>query len=241
MKAVILAAGIGSRIRPLTDTGPKFFLPIANRLLGEYMMDNLIRVGINEFVVVTGYFEDKLKKFLLQKYPQVSFTFVHNKIFNKTNTAYSLWLTKQYVSGDTFIKLDGDVYFEYEVINRLLNDSHPNCLLVDSRIQLDKEEVKVITNNNGAILQVGKTIDKFRANGESIGIEKIGVQAGIAFFNELEILLKDTRHYMDYYDDTYTTLVVKNHQFYSVDISDLKWVEVDTHEDYKRLHQLLEV
>lgn len=240
MKAVILAAGIGSRIRPLTDTGPKFFLPIANKLLGEYMMENLIKTGITEFVVVTGYFEDRLKSFLTDKYPTVSFTFVHNEIFKETNTAYSLWLTKQHVCGDTFIKLDGDVYFEYAIIDRLINDSHPNCLLVDSKINLDKEEVKVITDTNGAILQVGKTIDKFKANGESIGIEKIGVDAGIAFFDELELLLKDKSHYMDYYDDTYTTLVAKNHPFHSVDISDLKWVEVDTHEDYKRLHSILE-
>src|SRR5258708_5364522 len=88
------------------------------------------------------------------------------------------------------------------------------------------------------VLKVGKKIDFNRASGESIGIEKIGKEAGKILFGELEQLLKDPNKWNEYYDDSYTTLVELGIPFGAVDISGLKWVEIDTHEDYAKAQKL---
>lgn len=240
MKAIILAAGIGSRIRPLTDNKPKFLLPGKDKILGELMMDNLIKAGIKDFIFVIGHFGEKVKEFVQKKYSKFNLFFVENKIYEKTNTGYSLLLAKKYVQGSDFIKLDGDVYFEFEVLKKIIEEKNENCLTIDTKIHLDKEEVKVIIDRKGYIIEVGKKIDPKKAQGESIGIEKIGEKAGEAFFDELERLMKDEKNYQQYYDDSYTTLVRMGFKFKAVDISGLKWVEVDTFEDYNRFLKLLD-
>lgn len=238
MKVVILTAGIGSRLRPLTENITKFLLPVKDKILGEITMNNLIKAGIKEFVFVTGHQSDKLRSFLKKKYPSFKIDFIHNSIYKKTNTAYSLLLAKKYVYGSNFIKIDGDVYFEFSIIKKLVEHPFDNCLLVDSKIHLDKEEVKVVLDNNQNVLEVGKKIDPKRANGESIGIEKIGKKAGKVFFEELQKLMKNEKNYQEYYDDSYTTLVKKGIKFKAIDISGLDWVEVDTFEDYQKLIKL---
>ncbi len=119
-----------------------------------------------------------------------------------------------------------------------MNNPNDTCLCIDKNIHLEKEEVKVITGENDKVLEVGKKIDPKKAKGESIGIEKIGKYAGKVLFEELERLMKDPKNYKEYYDDSYTTLVRKGIPFYAVDITGLKWVEIDTHEDNDRAKRL---
>ncbi len=233
MKAIILAAGIGSRIRPLTNDRPKFLLPIGDRLLGQIVMDNLLEAGIREFIIITGYFADKVEIFLKSTYPSVPFTFIHNPLYDKTNTAYSLSLAEKAVGPHEFIKLDGDVLFDTEIINKLKIASKPSCLCMDTNIHLDKEEVKVRVDSSLRVLEVGKKINPKLATGESIGIEKVDVKAGAKLFSILRNLLKKQSNHQEYYDDSYTTLVQKGFPFYAIDISNLDWVEIDTLADYK--------
>lgn len=234
MKAIILTAGVGSRIRPLTDDKPKFLLPIGQKMLGQIMIDNLLKEGVREFVIVTGHFADKVKSFLESTYPFVHFEFIHNPNYASTNTGYSLLLAEKTIGDDSFIKLDGDVLFEPELLKRLISHSAVTCLCMDTKIHLDKEEVKVIADNSLKVIEVGKKIKSSLATGESIGIEKIGHEAGKKLFSVLRNLMKKTENYQEYYDDSYTTLVHEGVPFSALDITGSKWVEVDTHEDYKK-------
>lgn len=238
MKAVILSAGVGSRIRPLTDNTPKSLLKVGGKAILERMIDNLIAVEIKEIAIVTGYLEDQIKDFVAKNYPDLNVTFIRNDVYDQTNTAYSLNLTKDFVGDDDFIKFDADVVFEREVLVRLIN-SYPNSsLCIDKNIHLDKEEVKVITKEGDRVLQVGKKLDPTQSKGESVGIEKITKDAGKVLFEELAEVLSDPTKQQEYYDDSYTTLIEKGLPFYAVDITGLKWVEVDIHRDFKRANSL---
>lgn len=238
MKAVILAAGVGSRIRPLTDNTPKSLLKVGEKTILERMIDNLIAVEIKEIAVVTGYLEEQIKDFISQKYPDLKVTFIRNDVYETTNTAYSLNLTKDFVGDDEFIKFDADVVFEKQVLERLINSHSDSSLCIDKNIHLDKEEVKVITEEGEKVLQVGKKLDPTLSKGESIGIEKISKEASKVLFEELAKVLSDPAKQQEYYDDSYTTLVEKGLPFYATDITGLKWVEIDTHEDYERANSL---
>lgn len=238
MKAIILTAGIGSRIRPLTDTTPKCLLKVAGKTILERMIENLQQVNVSQFIIVTGYMADVVKEYIQQRFPGLLVTFVHNERYLETNTGYSLLLTREYVRNDAFVKLDGDVVFEMAVVEKLCASPYPNCLCIDKNIHLDKEEVKVILKDNTQVLKVGKKLNPHESHGESIGIEKLSLEGGKEFFNVLKESIIKKQHLKEYYDDSYTTLVQKGIPFYSVDISNFKWVEIDTHEDYQRAQQL---
>lgn len=238
MKAIILTAGVGSRIRPLTDTTPKCLLEVAGKPILQRMIDNLKAAGMTDFIIITGYMANTVKTFVQNTYPDLKVEFILNERYEETNTGYSLFLTRDAVAGDNFIKLDGDVVFEEAVIKKLIEDKNENCLCIDRNIQLDKEEVKAQIGEGDQILKVGKTLDARMAHGESIGIEKVGSKTGAEFYNILERDVVEKQKWQEYYDDSYTTLVEEGHPFHAVDISGLKWVEIDTHEDYERANEM---
>lgn len=238
MKVILLAAGIGSRIRPLTDDRPKSLLEINGQSILERMLTNVRNVGLKDVIVITGYLEDQLKEFISTKFPDLNVTYKTNDVYEDTNTGYSLLLTKDFINGDSFIKFDADVVFEEEVLRKLKDSEFETALCIDTNIHLDKEEVKVITDESGMVLEVGKKLDPTRCKGESIGIEKIGSEAGKMLFKELGRLMSDKANWKEYYDDSYTTLVNNGIKFGAVDITGLKWVEIDTHEDFDRAKSL---
>lgn len=234
MKAVILAAGIGSRIRPLTDDIHKSLLKIGDSTILYRMLTNIKDASITDVIIVTGYLEDMVQAFVTENFPSLTFTFVHNEKYLETNTGYSLMLTKEAVGDEAFVKFDADVVFEQAVLEKLLTHQGSTALCVDTKIHLEAEEVKVELDENGRVVKVGKTLAPHTAQGESIGIEKIGRDAGKLLFAELERLMRNPKNYNEYYDDSYTTLVNEGVLFSAVNITGLKWVEIDTHEDYKK-------
>lgn len=238
MKAIILAAGFGSRLRPLTEKTHKSLLPVANVPIMERMVRAIIENQITDIAVVTGYRSEDVRAFISERFPDISVTYINNEKYETTNTGYSLLLCEQFVNGEQFVKFDADVVFEPSVLTNLLNAPNETCLCIDKNIHLDAEEVKVITNENGTVVAVGKKLDPKHARGESIGIEKIGSSAGALLFAELGRLMAEEKNWQEYYDDSYTTLVNAGVPFGAVDITGLAWVEVDTHDDYARAQKL---
>ncbi len=167
VKAVLLAAGVGSRIRPLTDNSPKSLLDVAGKSILQRMLENVAAVGITEVVVITGYLEDQIKDFISKNFPNLHVVFKRNDKYEETNTGYSLLLTREFVEGSDFVKFDADVIFEEEILKKLLK-SRNSALCIDRNINLEAEEVKVITDKNGHVLEVGKKLDQHKASGESI-------------------------------------------------------------------------
>lgn len=238
MKAIILAAGFGSRLRPLTEQTHKSLLPVAGVPIMRRMIDNIIATGITEVAIVTGYRADDVRTFVANVYPTLNVTYIENAQYEVTNTGYSLLLCRTFAEGSPFVKFDADVVFESAVLQKLLNDSHDTCLCIDKNIRLESEEIKVICDTNDAVRSVGKKLSPQEACGESIGIEKIGVGAGALLFAELNLLMQDTKNHQEYYDDSYTTLVAQGVPFFAVDTTGLKWVEVDTHSDYQKAQEM---
>lgn len=240
MKTIILAAGVGSRIRPLTDHTHKSLLKIGSKTILQRMVDAILDVGIKEIIIITGYKASQLQNFLEKLYPATLFQFIHNEHYSMTNTAYSLLLAKQAVGDDEFIKFDADVVFEPSVLKKILN-SKTSALCIDKNIRLASEEVKVITDESMLVLEVGKKLDPALAKGESIGIEKIDSVAAKELFGELQNIMKDRSNWQEYYDDTYTTLVRKGIPMRAVDITGLKWVEIDTAHDLQKAQKIFNI
>src|SRR5580698_3260661 len=108
MKAVILAAGIASRLRPLTDNTPKCLLKVGDKIILELTIDNIIANNIDDVIIVTGYLEEQIKNFVSVKYPHLNVAYIYNDIYSSTNNIYSLWLAKDSLLGDEMLLMDSD-------------------------------------------------------------------------------------------------------------------------------------
>ncbi len=232
MKAVILAAGVGSRIRPLTDNCPKSLLKIGEHTILEMMLSHIQDCGINEVVFVIGYLKEQIQDHVKTRFPDLDASFVINEKYAETNTGFSLMLVKDLVKDSGFIKFDADVVFDEKILERLIICNHENCLCVDKNINLAAEEIKVVIDNKNRILKANKTVNPKDAAGESIGIEKIGKNTAKLLFKELELMMKDKKNHQEYYESAYERLIEKNVPFYALDITGLKWVEIDTPHDF---------
>lgn len=239
MKAIILAAGVGSRLRPLTDTSHKCLLHVVGKPILERMLENIARSGIQEVLIITGHRKNDIEEFVREHNFGLSISFAHNERYLETNTGYSLLLSRSFAENSEFVKFDADVVFEHLVLQKLIENPGDTCLCIDTNIHLEKEEVKVIADEDDRVIAVGKKLDPHKVRGESIGIEKIGVKAGALLFAELERLMGDEKNHQEYYDDSYTTLVERGIPFHAANITGLKWVEIDTHEDYGRAQEIL--
>lgn len=231
MKAVILAAGIASRLRPLTNDCPKCLLKIGDRNLLQRSMDGLIKNGIAEFVVVTGYLHEQIDDFLKRLYPEVSITFIHNERYAMTNNIYSLWLARPEVEGKDILLLDSDIVYDPEIVGRLLRSEHRDVLALN-RHPLGEEEMKVVPDEEGRVKEISKTCRINDAIGESIGIERMSAAYTTALYKELHHMMIQEGLENVFYERAFERLIPQGHTFWIEDTTDLFSTELDTVDDF---------
>jgi len=153
MKAIILAAGYGNRMRPLTDNCHKTMLEVAGKTIIQRIIDGLVENGIKDIVVVTGYRSEELKDYLSELYPEILFKFIENKKYRETNNIYSMALAFENITIDSdIILIESDLLYQPQVITRLINSAYSNVALVDKyRTGMDGT---VVTVDNSVITNV---------------------------------------------------------------------------------------
>lgn len=237
MKAVILAAGMASRLRPLTSGTPKCLLKVGERTLLQRSMDALVREGIREFVIVTGYLHEQVEAFVSRTYGEdISVRFIHNKDYETTNNIYSLWLARPEAEGEDILLLDSDLLYDGDIVKRVLADRHENVLTL-IRHELGEEEMKVVTDARGAITEISKTCDPAQAAGESLGIERMGKAYTAALYRELEAMMTQEHLENSFYELAFLRLISRGSTFSVLDVTDLFSCELDTVEDFETAKQ----
>jgi len=237
MQAIILAAGLAKRLRPLTDTRPKCLLEVGGKNLLHRTMDNVIANGITNFVFVTGYRENMIKDYLKEHFSHVNIQFLSNTDFANNNNSYSLWMTKNFITKD-IILLDSDILFDKGIIKSLLDSEHENCLAVNFETELDEEQIKVVLDENKKILEISKITDLKKSSGESIGIEKFSFDFMQELYKVLERKIIHERNVNEFYEKSFEEVIQRNNNernsIYAIDVSHYKCMEIDTAEDYER-------
>ncbi len=237
MKAVILAAGMASRLRPLTDKCPKCLLTVGSRSLLQRTVDSVRAAGINDLTVVTGYREEMIRSFLTEHYPDMRLTFINNVDYATTNNIYSLWLARPSVDGEDFILLDSDILFDPAVVKRIVETK--NTALAVNTHKLGEEEMKVIVDDNNMVTEISKTLEISRALGESVGIEKIEADYSKALYQELEKMIEHENLVDIFYERAFERLIPQGFSFKAVNTTDLFAIELDTVEDFNQAKELI--
>ena len=242
MIGVMLAAGMGTRLMPLTKDIPKALLKINETTLLERMIKNCINADIRKFIVLVGYNKDKVIDLcpeLAEKY-DIEIKTIANEKYDVTNTSVSTYLASKYIEEndlDDFILVNGDNVVDPEIISRLAETKNTG-MIIDNFKELNEEsfnEDKTIAN--GKINSIGKGLDIPSSTGEFIGVSKV-VSDDVAEFNRiLEGLIEEDPQ--NYYDFAYKELSnIKTIDF--VLTNGLKWTEIDDHNDWETAHKLIE-
>ena len=238
MQAIILAAGLSKRLRPLTDSTPKCLLKIGGKTILEMTIDNVLKNGINDFVMVTGYRENMIKDFISEKYPNLNIQYLTNSDYENNNNSYSLWMAKKKITGKCIL-LDSDILFDYGIISELLSSNHPNCLAVNTNHKLGEEEIKVIIDSGYKIQHIGKELAPDESFGESIGIEKFSAD----FFKKLGAVLDrkiiQENNVNEFYEASFQELIDSGNVIFAVNVSNYKSMEIDTIDDFNRANNIL--
>ena len=171
MRAIILAAGVGRRMAPVTDTMPKCLMPFGGPSLLARYLNGLQSVGIANVSIVVGYRKDQIIEEAMTVAPALSIQWITNDEFRR-GSIYSLWVAQADFDDDILI-MDADVLFPKVFLRRLLASVHPNAVLVDQTVtQRDEEQMVMV--RDGRVLALTKTPPVGAVpHGEGVGFLKV--------------------------------------------------------------------
>ena len=231
MKAVILSAGQGKRLLPLTADFPKCILPIMGQTLIEWQIDELAKCGIEQVTVVLGYRADKVQRILRSRYGEHRVQTVYNAAYAVSDNLVSCWAAHDAMNED-FILLNGDTLFEAAVLNQVLEtNDRPVNVVVSQKNEYDADDMKVELDGC-RLVKIGKDLIPDQVDGESIGMILFRGQGPMMFREAIQKALRDpssqTKWYLSVIDEMARRIPV-----WTCSTQGLQWCEVDYHADLK--------
>lgn len=244
MKAIIIAAGMGSRLNPLTDCKPKCMLEIKGKTLLQHQIDALRGAGINEIALIKGYRKEMIDC------PDL--TYYINNDYQNNNILHSLFYAEKEM-GDEFIAAYSDIIYDAEIVKRLLSSKADISIVVDidwrgyyeGRTEHPVEEAEnVVFNADNNVVKIGKILpNKNDVHGEFIGMMKCSKEGAAIFkryFNRLKQVYsgKPFQH-ASMFEKAYLTDIFQDMADCGIKINctiiEKGWAEIDTVQDYERI------
>ncbi|NQZ95499.1 MAG: phosphocholine cytidylyltransferase family protein [Myxococcales bacterium] len=238
MRAILLCAGQGKRLLPLTEREPKCLLPVDDhRSILEFQLAALARGGLRSVCVVAGFGANRVEERLrAARTPGIDVEVVYNPFFAVSDNLVSCWVARSAMSDD-FLLLNGDTVFEAAVLDRVLDDPSPIAVAIDRKPRYDDDDMKVSLAAD-RLLAIGKTLPADRVDGESIGLLAFRGSGAPTF---RDAVLRAVRRpealrawYLAAVDEIARDAVVNR-----VDIEGLWWREVDDRDDLCELQSCI--
>ena len=243
MKGIILAAGTGTRLLPLTRTQPKCLVTVAGKPMMAYQLDALHAAGIEECTIVVGYLAASVRNCFGHAYKGVRLSYVENTSYNTSNNLCSLWQARAEFNDDVLL-LESDLVFDDKLISELIEMDEPNVAVVDrfrpgmdgSVILADGGVVRALVlkseqshgfDYNSAL----KTVNIYRLSSETL-VETI--------LPGMEEFLTEGRT-DQYYESVFASLIGSNRMDMSVmKTGNMCWAEIDTLDDLREAENMLQ-
>jgi choline kinase len=217
MQAVILAAGMGSRLHTMTGGGSKALVEIGGRPLILHTLEALADHGIGPVLVVVGHDADALQEVIGDRAEVLL-----NDRFAETNSLYSLWLARDWIKG-AFILLNCDLFFDPRILDELL-EQPGNVLAYDSTSSRGREQTKVAVKQR-RIVDIGKDLPANSARGESLGLLKFDADGARAMLATAAQLIAEQQTNAWVIEATRT--VCKQVPIFGLNVAGLPWTEID--------------
>ena len=232
MKAIVLSAGQGRRLLPLTEDFPKCLLPVnGERTMLSVQLDALARCGVDRATVVVGFGADRVERFLAtHPVPGLTVETLFNPFHSTTDNLVTCWLARQAMRDD-FLLLNGDTLFEDDLLRRVLDaPTAPVTVTVDHKAAYDDDDMKVSLDARGRLLAIGKDLPAATVGAESIGMIAFRESGAKIFVDGLERAIHEPvalrRWYLSVVNDLAQQTAVE-----TVSVHGLWWCEIDSPAD----------
>lgn len=237
-KAVVLSAGQGRRLLPLTEQRPKCLLPLNGRTLIEWQIASLAANGIREVTVVTGFHDQAVEAALCARPSDgVAVRCVFNPFFEVADNVGSCFMARDIMRGTDFVLLNGDTLFHPQLFAQARAQARaPITVTVDQKDRYDADDMKV-HHDGERLLMIGKDLSEERSNAESIGMLFFTGQGGDIFAEALETALRKPDGLKRWYLGVIDT-IAKQHPVGIASIKGHEWCEVDYPKDLAAAERL---
>jgi choline kinase len=235
VKAIILSAGQGRRLLPLTAETPKCLIPFSGRPLVEWQVRALAAAGVDDIVVVTGFEAGKVDHALEAiSLPGVSLRTTHNPFFELADNLASCWIARHEMR-QPFLILNGDTLIEPRIAAKVLEYPAvaPITVTIDRKDEYDSDDMKVRTQGD-RLLAIGKTLPNDLVTGESIGCLRFTDEGAKAFVGEIERLLRSEEGLKRWYLSAIDGIARYQNIGGVRSIEGLEWSELDFPADLDR-------
>jgi choline kinase len=234
MKAVILAAGMGTRLRPMTEKLPKGLVKIEGKSLLEYSLEALKANGINNIMIVTGFYGESIKKELDNKHKDMIIEYVENKEYATTGSMYSFSKLKNILNEDILL-LESDLIYDKNAIKTILESKEKDVILI-AKLLNSGDDVYICADEENKLTCLGKKIteeEKKHAKGALVGISKLSKEFLTELFKEADQNYSDGEKDYHYEECIFETSKIRTPVYVEL-CKDLNWIEVDNESDLKR-------
>ncbi len=228
MKAIILAAGVGRRLSPITDTTPKCLIQVGGKTILERYFENFERLGIDSAVIVVGHLKEKIMAAAGAEWHGVKISYLNNERFEEGNI-FTVHLASQ-AFDDDIVMMDADVIFHPGLLERQIKSPNANCYLMDEGfVEHDGEECKVAALNGRVVANNRRITKKYDRVGEGLGFLKLSLGTAL----ELKKIVAEfigrgetTKEYEDALE-----ILLEREVVGFEPVGDLPWTEIDFADD----------
>ena len=239
MKVIILSAGRGRRLLPLTEDRPKCALLVEGRAILEWQLMQIAQCAVDEVVIATGYGAEIVEDLVSRgEFGSLRVRCSHNPFHAHSDNLGTCWLLRHEMQGE-FIVLNGDTLFEAAVMQRLIDERRaaPIVLAADQKAVYDDDDMLIVADGR-RLLRVGKRLGPIGVNAESIGMMSFDAEGGAAFVRSLDAMMRSeaglSRWYLSVIDQ-----LAQEGNVGLCSIHGLSWCEVDTRLDLARAEHVV--
>lgn len=225
--AILLSAGQGSRLLPLTAERPKCLIDFSGRSLLAWQVEMLARCGVKHIDVVTGFMTDMVDAEIHAiSDPRVTVTARFNPFYKVADNLGSCWIVREAMHHD-FLILNGDTLISEEIVAQVQAGSEwPIAVTVDIKQGYDSDDMKVSRGPNGQLHRIGKTLTAAESNAESIGFLAFRGEGADLFRNAVRAAMRTPEGVQHWYLKVIDSLAPTG-KVGTVSIEGLGWAEVD--------------
>jgi choline kinase len=239
VRIVILAAGQGKRLLPLTTEVPKALLDIGGKTLIERQIEAFAAKGLKDFTVVTGYGAQRMEEALAKASQKldIEITTIFNPFYAVADNLASCWMARSAMAGD-FIQVNGDNVFRNDLVEKLLAaPAFPVSVATNIKQAYDSDDMKVILDR-GRLTEIGKTLPVDTVDAEAIGFYLFRGEGAKAYVETLERSMRDSQALKQWFPSAIGSLA-KRIEIRTIPINGLQWCEVDFPIDLQHARQLV--
>lgn len=236
--ALLLAAGTGSRLFPLTQNSPKCLTLVNNKSILERLVDSLKKQGFKRLVIVTGHEKDRIKEFLGSKSGDMTVEYIHSPLFKTTNNIYSLWMARDIIN-EPFILFESDLVVNSTLLDEMVFPDRIAVALMQP--WLNGTTVTISSSKQVKRFQKGTTESYGEIRYKTVNIYSFSLSSWRAIVKRLSQYIFDGRVNC-YYETVFAEMVKDNSlALKPVSFDHKPWCEIDTIEDLAEAEKLFPI